>query len=145
MLATRWDPFVEFNRMRDEMNRLFGRWNPSQRLRFGYGVYPPLNLREDDDHLYVETELPGFELSDLEIYVTSSNQLSIKGERKRPELEGGSWHREERGYGKFSRSIELPSEVDSDKVSAEFKHGVLTVTLPKSEGVKPRRIEVKTS
>jgi HSP20 family protein len=131
--------------MRDEMNRLFGRWGSNQPLRFGYSVYPPLNLWEDDDHLYVEAELPGFEMSDLEIYVTSGNQLSITGERKRPELEGGNWHRQERGYGNFNRMIELPHEVNSDHVAAEFKNGVLTVTLPKTEGVKPRRIEVKAN
>ena len=145
MFATRWAPFAELNRMRDEMNRLFGHWDSGYPRRFGHGVYPALNLWEDDSHLYVEAELPGFELNDLEIYVTSGNQLSIKGERKRPEHEDGSWHRQERGYGKFSRSMELPSEVDSGQVSAEFKHGVLTVTLPKSEGVKPRRIEVKAN
>jgi HSP20 family protein len=127
------------------MNRLFGRWSSGQPLRFGYGAYPALNLWEDDGNFCVEAELPGFELSGLEIYVSGGNQLSIKGERKRPELEGGSWHRQERGYGKFSRTIELPSEVHNDKVYAEFKHGVLTVTLPKSEGVKPRRIEVKAN
>ena len=144
MLATRWEPrniWAEMNRLRDEMDRLFGRWNGPR--RFSDSVYPPLNLWEDDDNLYVEAELPGFELSDLEITVTGDNQLSIKGERKPPEVEGATWHRQERGYGSFSRMIELPEHVDPDKVSAEFKHGVLTVTMPKREEARPRRIEVK--
>jgi len=129
------------NRVRDEMERLFGRGNGSQ--RYAYTVYPPINLWEDDDNLFVEAELPGLELSDLEITVTGDNQLSIKGERKSPEVESGTWHRQERGYGSFSRLIELPEHVDAAKVSAEFKHGVVTITLPKKEEAKPRKIEVK--
>lgn len=144
MLATRWDPrglWSEMSQLRGEMDRLFG-GNGFRRL--GTTVYPPLNLWEDDDNLYVEAELPGFELSDLDISVAADNQLSIKGERKEPELEGGTWHRQERGYGSFSRMIELPEHVDPDKVSGEFKYGVLTITLPKREEAKSRRIEVKS-
>lgn len=149
MFATRWVPFTEMgremNRLRDEMDRLFGRFGANGPRPFGANVYPAVNLWEDDNSLYVEAELPGFELNELEIYVTGGNQLTVKGERKQPELPSGTWHREERGFGSFSRMIELPNRVDSDKVSAEFKHGVLTVTLPKSAEVKPRRIEVKTT
>lgn len=145
MLTTRWEPLAEMNRLRNEMDRLFGRYGFGQPRRQGPSVFPPLNMWEDDNNLYVEAELPGFELKDLEIYVTGGNQLSIKGERKQPELEGGAWHRQERGFGSFSRIIELPSSADNDNVSAEFKCGVLTITLPKSEEVKPRRIEVKSS
>jgi len=145
MLTTRWEPLAEMNRLRNEMDRLFGRYGYGQPRRYGVNVFPPLNMWEDENSLYVEAELPGFELSDLEIYVTGGNQLSIKGERKQPELEGGAWHRQERGFGSFSRVIELPGSVDNDKVSAEFKHGVLTISLPKSEEVKPRRIEVKSN
>ena len=102
-------------------------------------------LWEDDNNLYVEAELPELELSDLEIFVNGDNQLSIKGERKQPERENGMWHRRERGHGSFSRMGELPQYVDSDKVTAEFKHGVLTITLPKRKEAKARRIEVKAS
>lgn len=147
-LGTRWQPFPdirsEFNRLQDEMDRLFGRWGMNSPRVFARGLYPPLNLWEDDDNLYVEAELPGLELSDLEISVTGDNQLSIKGNRKQPEPEKGTWHRQERGYGNFSRLVELPSHVDSERVSGEFKHGVLTITMPKREEAKPRRIEVKT-
>lgn len=145
MLRTRWEPVAEMNRLRNEMERVFGRYGGGSSRPGGVNPFPPSNLWEDDNSLYVEAELPGFELSDLELYVTGGNQLSIKGERKLPELEGGTWHRQERGYGGFSRVIELPCDVDRDKVSAEFKHGVLKISLPKSEEVKPRRIEVKTS
>jgi len=145
MLATRWEPFVHMNRLRNEVDQLFDRWSEDRLLPYARGAFPPLNLWENDDNLYVEAELPGFELRDLEIFVTGGNQLTIKGERKAPELEGGTWHRRERGFGHFNRSIELPGYVDSDNVSAQFKNGVLTITLPKREEVKPRRIEVKVS
>ena len=148
-MLTSWQPWSdvwgEMSRLHDEMNRLFDRWGGNGPRQFAHGVYPLLNLWDDDEHLYVEAELPGLELSDLEMYVTGENQLSLKGERKQPGLTGGTWHRQERGFGAFSRVIELPCAVDSDHVSAEFKHGVLTVTLPKREEVKPRRIEVKAS
>ena len=112
--------------------------------RFAPSSYPPLNLWEDENNLYVEAELPDLELSDLEIVVDGDNQLSIKGEGKQPDLGKGTWHRQERGHGGFSRTDELPQYVDSDKVTAEFKYGVLTVTLPKRAEAKSRRIEVKT-
>lgn len=145
MLA-RWQPMGdmrgEISRLHNEMNRIFGRYaNGAQGL--SANTYPPLNIWEDDGALYVEAELPGFDLSDLEMYVTGENQLSIKGKRQPVELENGTWHRQERGFGSFSRVLDLPVLVNSGKVSAEFKNGVLTITLPKREDAKPRRIEVK--
>ncbi len=110
---------------------------------YAAGAYPALNVWEDDSDFYAEAELPGLKLEDLEIYVTG-NQLTIKGERRPPQHDDGTWHRQERGYGKFSRMIELPGDVNVDHVSAEFKHGVLKITLPKSEAVKSRRIQVKS-
>ncbi len=145
MLATRWEPIAQMNRLRQEMDRLFDRWGDSRPLPYARSTFPPMNLWENDEQLFVEAELPGFALEDLEITVTGGNQLNINGERKAPEPEGGIWHRRERGFGRFSRSVELPGYVDSDCVSAEFKNGVLTITLPKREEVKPRRIEVKVS
>jgi HSP20 family protein len=144
MNTTRWQPFAdmqtEMNRLRREMEQMFGRVA-------GNGItapsHPPLNIWDDGDSLFVEAELPGMDLSDLEIYVNGGDQLSIKGERKPPQVGQGSWHRRERGYGAFTRLVDLPFHVDADGVQADFKHGVLTVTLPKSEAAKPRRIEVK--
>ena len=147
-MLMRWQPLgnarAEMNRLHDEMNRLFGRYTNGAR-EFSPGGYPPLDLWEDEDNLYVEAELPGLKLDDLEMYVTGDNQLSIKGERKQPELENGTWHRQERNFGRFSRLMELPGAVDSEQVSAELKNGVLTITLPKKEEARTRRIEVKTS
>ncbi len=148
-MLTRWQSYgdvrAEMNRLHEEMNRLFDRWTPwsgNVGRRTGRGVYPLLNLWEDEGHLYVEAELPGMDLSDLEIYVTGENQLSVKGQRKPREMQEGKWHRQERGYGSFSRLIELPTPVDADKVAAHIRCGVLTVTLPKSAKAKPRRIAV---
>lgn len=147
MLATRWNPLEEMqsemNRLRGEMDRLFGRYGASSRRMFSPTEYPAVNIWEDDDNLYLEAELPGMELNDLEIYVNRGNLLTLSGERKDPPYEGGTWHRRERGFGRFTRVIELPNAVDADRVEAHFKHGVLTITLPKEEHAKPRRIEVK--
>jgi len=149
-MTTRWQPFsdmrTEVNRLQEEMNRLFDRWGVSGARMFSrHAVYPALNIWDDEDNLYVEAELPGLELADLEIYVTGENQLSLRGERKVPTLEKGAWHRQERGYGSFSRLIELPYAVKADQVTAEFRHGVLNIVLPKREEVKPRKIEIKSS
>ena len=149
MLTTRSQPFAtvwpEMNRLQEEMEQWLGRHGMSDPRQLARSVYPPLNLWEDDNNLYVEAELPELELSDLEIVVDGDNQLSIKGEHKRPEQENGMWHRHERGHGSFSRMGELPQYVDSDKVTAELKHGVLTITLPKRPEAKGRRIEVKAN
>ena len=146
MLA-RWQPLAdvrgEMNRLHQEMNRLFGRYTNGAR-EFSPGGYPPLNVWEDENHLYVEAELPGFSLDDLEMFVTGDNQLNIRGERRPPELKNGAWHRQERGYGNFSRVMELPIAVQGDQVSAEFENGVLTIRFAKKAEAKPRRIEVKT-
>jgi HSP20 family protein len=144
MLSTRWEPWAEMNRLSRELDRLFGRSGSAMGGPLGAGSYPPLNVWEDDSNLYAEAELPGFNMDDLEIYV-SGNQLSLKGERRAPQQDKGNWHRQERAYGKFHRVIEVPGDVDAENVSAEFKHAVLCITLPKSEAVKPRRIEVKSS
>lgn len=145
MLGTRWRPFgdvlSEMNRLHEEMNRMFDRYG----YRNGGTApsYPALDLWQDDDNLYIEAELPGMRLEDLEIYVSGENQLGIKGSRDVPEYEKVSWHRRERTYGEFTRAVNLPCPVDEDNVHASLKHGVLTITLPKIEATKPRRIEVK--
>jgi HSP20 family protein len=146
-MFARWQPLddmrLEMSRLHEEMNRLFGRSGNGHPESTGVG-YPLLNMWEDEGHYFVEAELPGLALGDLEMYVTGDNQLSIKGERKQPETGKGTWHRQERGFGSFSRMAELPGAVDSERVSATLLNGILTVTLPKKEEAKPRRIEVKT-
>jgi HSP20 family protein len=149
MLRTRWQPlgmvWPEMNQLREEMERRLGRFVMNDPTRRADSVYPLLNLWEDGNNLYVEAELPDLEVSDLEILVKGDNELSIKGERKQPELGKGTWHRRERGHGEFSRVGELPQYVDGEKVTAGFKHGVLTITLPKRKEAVARRIEAKAT
>lgn len=129
--------------LRDEMDQLFGQYFPE--VTGGQGtLYPALNLWEDDGHFYAEAELPGFSIEDLELSVVG-NALTIKGERKPDEKKDGFWLRRERLFGPFSRTVEFASPIDADKVEASLKHGVLTVTLPKAEAARPRKIEVKAS
>jgi len=147
MLASQWSPWremqTEMNRLQNEVNRMFGRYGAGNGRTLAPTTYPAMIIWEDDNHLFVETELPGMELDQLEIFVNGGNQLTLKGERRPPAGVEGQWHRRERGYGKFARVIELPNMVDTEKVEAHFKHGVLTLTLPKQESSKPRKIEVK--
>lgn len=149
MSLTRWRPFhdlnSELNWMRQEMDRLFGQRDSREGLSFSPTGFPPINVWEESDTLFVEAELPGMELQDLEISLTRGNELTVKGERKPLVTESGVCHRCERGYGSFTRVIELPYFVDAEGVDAMLKHGVLTIKLPKSEAAKPRRIELKSN
>jgi len=148
MIAARWQPFTslwsEVSRLNQDVDRLFD----SYRFERGWPgftpAYPALNVWEDEGNVYVEAELPGMAEDDLEVYVTGGNQLTLKGERKQPRHERGHWHRQERGFGSFTRLVTLPGPVDADRVSAAFSHGVMTITLPKAESAKPRRITVKS-
>lgn len=147
MRLSRLDPFAELRtemeRLQRELRQAWGRNGAARGREAATSQFPPVNLSEDHDHYYVEAELPGLDLNDLEIYVTGGDQLSIGGERKSPLPETVSWHRQERGYGKFNRSFTLPAPVDAERVEAELKNGVLRVKLPKREEVKPRRVQVK--
>lgn len=127
----------EVHRLRQEMDRLFGASAAEP------ASYPALNVWEDGERLYVEAEVPGLDPSRWEIVVTAGNRLSIQGERSAPTVEGGTWHRRERGVGKFARVLELPQSVDPSRVEAEYKLGVLTIVLPKRDEAKARRIEVR--
>jgi len=148
MTTSRWQVanpvWNQLNHLQQEMNRLFSRWGEDGGRWTGLaGGFPAMNVWEDGDQVFVEAELPGLDLKDLEIYVTGGNQLTIKGERKPTAPEKGLWHRQERSFGKFSRSLTLPFNVDADKVDARFENGVLLVKLPKHESARPRKITVK--
>jgi HSP20 family protein len=135
----------EMNRLQREMNQLFGSYGAGGDgwPAFAAVSFPAFNIWQDESSVYAEAELPGLELNDLEIYVTGGNQLTIKGERKQPQLEKGAWHRQERAFGCFARVAELPVDVNPDRVDARLVNGVLTVTMAKSEAAKPRKIVVK--
>lgn len=104
---------------------------------------PAVDIRESEDALILSAELPGLSKEDVHIAV-ENNVLTLSGERRfEDEQKDESYHRIERSYGAFSRSFTLPANVKTDKVEASFKDGVLSVTLPKTEEAKPRKIEIR--
>jgi len=147
MQVSRWEPlgnvWKEMNRLQREMNRLFSSPAGNDGWPTLAGSFPALNIWQDEGTVYAEAELPGMDLNDLEIFVTGGNQLTIKGDMKEPKLNKGAWHRQERGFGSFARVVNLPVDVNADRVEARLVNGVLTITMPKSEMAKPRKITVK--
>lgn len=137
------NPFQDFERIRREMFRFLDSY-PGSYDSPTAGVFPAINITQDRDNYYVRAELPGVKPDQLDITAVGRT-LTIAGKRPAPEEEGVSYHRKERADGEFNRSLTLPGDFDSDKVNARFVHGVLTVTLPKPERVKPRQISVKTA
>jgi HSP20 family protein len=130
--------------LRDEIDRLFE--SPlaefARNSQMFSGWAPVVDLFENKDNFIVKAELPGMKKEDIEISL-HEGALLVSGERKREEkFKEGETYREERFYGKFHRSIALPKPVAADQVKAAYKDGVLTVTLPKTEEVKPKQIEV---
>ena len=144
---TNWNLFREMDNLRKEMDELFsGIGGSSIETAFLPGVgtqrYPKINLSEDQESYYLEALLPGIDEKDIDLSV-AGNTLTLSGERKEETDEGGrTWHRRERGYGKFLRTIELPSDINGKKVSAEYKNGLLTVTMAKAESAKPKKISI---
>jgi HSP20 family protein len=108
------------------------------------GVFPPVNITQDDDNFYVRAEIPGIKPSELSISALR-NRVSLAGNREiPPEHERVSYHRKERAEGSFNRTLTLPSNVDAERVDARYAEGILTLTLPKAEETKPRQITVRT-
>ena len=137
------NPIQQF---RDEMDRLVTNVfaNPAiagaTRMVTGRG-FPAVNLWESDDNLFIEAEVPGLKAENLDVTVVGS-ELTIKGERPEEAAQQGAFHRRERGVGSFTRVVQLPSEVNADRVEASLNDGVLLLTLPKAETAKPRKIKV---
>ena|SRR5687767_4596390 len=148
MISLRYRPLFDFqnelSQMRAHLDDLFASGRESPR-RVSPSQFPLLNAWEAGDSFYVEAELPGLALEDLEIYMADTNTLVIKGQRKEPEPAGGQWHRRERAFGTFERTFTFPGAVNANEVEASLKHGVLTIKLPKVPELRPRKIEVKAS
>ncbi len=136
-------PWQEMNRLQREINRLFS--DLSQGMLSTAPAYPAVNVWTNQEGVVVTAELPGINPDDLNISVLG-NILTLSGKRE-PEAiqEGGKVHRRERGYGQFTRSIQLPFDVDANKVEATYQNGVLTVSLPRLEEEKPKKIAVKAA
>lgn len=136
-----WSPFAELRTLQREMNRLFDGYEGGTAM----SRFPALNVWGNAEQVVVTAELPGLNAEDLDISVVN-NQLTIKGERKGDKpAEDAVCHRCEREAGKFVRTVRMPYAVEGDKVAARYDLGILTITLPRHEATKPKRIEIKTS
>lgn len=146
MSIVRWEPFGDLVTLREAMDRLFEESfiRPGSRLLSPWGADLALDVFETDNEVIVTTALPGVKPEDVEITITGDT-LSIKGEVKsETKTEKGSYLRQERRYGVFSRTVALPVPTKADKAEAKFKDGVLTLSIPKAEEAKPKSIKVKT-
>ena len=144
---THYDPFADALKLSDAMEQLLNESWVSPRRFFGSWngtVSMPLDMYETDEAYVVTAFMPGVPSDKLDIQV-QQNILSIHGEVSVEQPKGAHYLIQERGSGVFARSIRLPSQVDADKIAATLKDGVLTITLPKAESVKPRRITVKAA
>ena len=149
MAIVRWDPFREMSDMQERMGRLlgdfYGRRGADDVMRRGPWI-PPVDIYDTGKHeLVIKAELPDMKREDIQLTV-DNNTLTISGEKKMDaELRDENCHRVERTYGTFTRSFSLPPTVDTGKVSADYKAGVLTVKLPLREEAKPKQIQVSVT
>lgn len=143
----RWEPFREMRRMHDALDRMMDRSALEGGWFNGYGTAGlPLDIYQTEDELVLKASIPGWKPEDIDISV-SGDTLTIRGEieeRRESEEEGVQYLVRERRYSSFSRSLSLPTSVEAEKAAAEFENGVLTLTLPKAEEVKPKKISVKS-
>jgi HSP20 family protein len=139
------DPVEGLMRLQEELDRFFGK-PPFDLGLTGPNVFPPINVFTDQEGWVVQAEVPGVKPGELQVQV-ENGRLAISGERT-PATEpnkGVSYHRRERRYGKFSRTIQLPRDLDPEKVRAELRNGLLTIRIPKLASAKPRQIEVQAA
>lgn len=152
MAIVRWEPFRDLVSIQERMNRLFDdafRGNPrassEDEWALGGTWAPSVDIFEQDGNIVLKAELPGMDAKDVEIHV-ENNVLTLRGERKLDnEVKRESYHRVERSYGSFARSFTLPNVVDTERIKADYKDGVLRVTLPKKEEAKPKQISISVT
>lgn len=145
----KWSNLPSISSLQSEMNRMFDRffggWDLSEYGSATGAWMPPIDLSETADKIIIKAEIPGIDPKEIDISI-QGDTLTIKGEKKEEKEEKGkNYYRMERRYGSFSRSIDLPASVDTNKVSAEYKNGILEINLQKKEEVKPTQITVKVS
>jgi HSP20 family protein len=149
MALVRWDPARELDAFQSDMNRLFDSFfgHREGAGANGYGSrrwIPPMDLVETEDNLVLRADLPGVDRDDIDIEV-KDGVLTVSGERKaQHEEKREGFHRVERSFGRFSRSLELPKGVEADNIDARFERGVLEVRMPKPAERKPKRIEIRS-
>jgi HSP20 family protein len=147
MAVSRWDPFRDLMSIQNELNRLFGRTYAGEDAGGSTGTawMPQLDVFETGDRFVVKVELAGVEPGDVDLSVEDS-MLTIRGERKFYEnVQEDNFHRVERRYGTFARSLALPQTADAERIEANFDRGVLTIEVPKVEQAKPKKIEIKAT
>ena len=133
---------MPLSRLRDQLSQIFEQPEFALTDLLGGGWTPVIDVLEDKDKLIVKAEVPGFKREDLDVSVHENNLL-ISGERKsEEERKNGEFYRSERFYGRFHRVISLPYAVEADKIQAQYRDGVLNITLPKTEHAKAKQIEV---
>lgn len=141
-----WKPFRDLERMRREMDRLwdsFFEGKPSRKAEEVGEWLPSLDVSETKNDVVVKADLPGMDPKEIDISL-ADGILSIKGEKKQEKEEKEeNYHLIERSYGSFFRSVRLPREVQSEKINASYKNGILKVTLPKSEEARKKEIKIK--
>jgi HSP20 family protein len=140
----RWEPFREMETLRREMDNLFERMIPyGNEEQLGIAFIPTVEIEDKNDTITLKLEIPGMDAKDLNVQV-SDTAVSVSGERKsESKTEEKGMIRSEFRYGKFERVIPLPAHVQNDRVQAEYKHGLLQLTLPKAEGEKQQVVQVK--
>jgi HSP20 family protein len=148
MTLTKWNPLLaDLAETRNRFNRLFGYddfWNTAA-VTTGGEWAPTVDIIENDHNLIVKAELPGIEAKDVTVLV-DNNVLTLRGERHtEKEVKKENYHRMERAFGTFYRAFVLPAFLDGENIKAEFKNGLLTVTIPKREKDKTRAVEVKAA
>jgi HSP20 family protein len=145
MAIIRWDPFRDMVSLREKMNRLFedvftGRGDDKELASSTWA--PAVDIFETENELVMSAEIPGIDEKDIEIKL-EDNTLTLKGERKfEKETRQENYHRIERSYGSFYRAFTLPNSVDLDKIHAEHENGILKITLPKRQELKPRNVKI---
>jgi HSP20 family protein len=138
------DPVTGLMTLQRELERAFQSPFGAATGPSGRGVFPPVNVFSDPDGYVVKVEVPGIAPEQLAIE-GNGRTLTISGKREVEAPKGGSFHRRERGTGQFSRSLQLPEDLDVSKAQASYKHGVLTIRVPKREEAKPRQISIKAA
>jgi|SRR4026207_1088180 HSP20 family protein len=147
-----WNPLFEMENLRREVDKAFEEFGvtqgPANQVAFlpgrGPRRYPLINLVEDKEHLYIEALTPGVDPQSLNVSVLR-NRLTLSGEKTRiaADVQPEAFHRSERSSGKFVRTFDLPVEVNEEKIQAEYKNGLLIITVPKAEKAKPRQVDVR--
>jgi HSP20 family protein len=143
MAIVRWGPTSDLHQMERDIRRIFRNLQSESDEPASMGVWaPPVDIYETDNEVVVRAELPGMDQKDIDIRI-ENNVLTIKGERRMDQhVKEDNYHRIESAYGTFTRSFTLPTTVDEENAKAEYRNGILKITLPKREQSKPKQIKV---